>query len=208
MRGRFMKGSTMRAEYRRIFRSANPLLRLVRIASLRNRAGLRNRKDNSEADIDYTLLFVALVQLPAGVISYLLSPGLNVDLLICALVGGLSSIALELFTGRLNSFVSTTGLLAINVSLGIFFAELVPIWFMVLGSPGMESFWFPTFVVTVIPIVCTVAMFQDLEYANKLVRRGRDQCLASALSCSLFFALGLPFVWIARAFSEASRRKH
>ena len=196
----------MRADYRRIFRSANPLLRLVRIASLRNRA-LRNRKD-SEADIDYTLYFVALVQLPVGVISYLLSPGLNLDLLICSLVVGLSSIALELFTGRLNSFVSFTGLLAINVSLGIFFAELVPIWFMVLGSPGMESFWFPTFVVTVIPLLCIVAIVQDLDCANKIIRRGRDQCLASALSCSLFFALGLPFVWIARAFSEASRRKH
>ena len=196
----------MRAEYRRIFRSANPLLRLVRIASLRNRA-LRNRKD-SEADIDYTLYFIALVQLPVGVISYLLSPGLNLNLLACSLVGGLSSIALELCTGRLNSFVSTTGLLAINVSLGIFFAELVPIWFMVLGSPGVESFWLPTFVVTVIPIVCTVALFQDLEYATKLVGRERDQCLAFALSCSLFFALGLPFVWIARAFSEASKRKH
>lgn len=196
----------MRAEYRRIFRSANPLLRLVRIASLRNRA-LRNRKD-SEADIDYTLYFIALVQLPVGVISYLLSPGLNLDLLVCSLVGGLFSIVLELYTGRLNSFVSACGLLAINLSLGILFAELVPIWFMVLGSPGMESFWFPTFVVTVIPILCTVAMIQDLEYASKLVRRGRDQCLASALSCSLFFALGLPFVWIARAFSEASKRKH
>ena len=65
----------MRAEFRRIFRSANPLLRLVRIASLRNRV-LRNQKD-SKADIDYTLYFVALVQLPVGVISYLLSPGLN-----------------------------------------------------------------------------------------------------------------------------------
>ena len=196
----------MRAEYRRIFRSANPLLRLVRIASLRNRA-LRNRKD-SEADIDYTLYFIALVQLPVGVISYLLSPGLNLDLLVCSLVGGLFSIVLELYTGRLNSFVSACGLLAINLSLGILFAELVPIWFMVLGSPGMESFWFPTFVVTVIPLLCIVAIVQDLEYANKLVRRGRDQCLASALSCSLFFALGLPFVWIARAFSEASKRKH
>ena len=139
MRCRFMKGSTMRAEYRRIFRSANPLLRLVRIASLRNRA-LRNRKD-SEADIDYTLYFIALVQLPVGVISYLLSPGLNLDLLVCSLVGGLFSIVLELYTGRLNSFVSACGLLAINVSLGIFFAELVPIWYMVLGSPGVESFW-------------------------------------------------------------------
>ena len=196
----------MRAEYRRIFRSANPLLRLVRIASLRNRA-LRNRKD-SEADIDYTLYFIALVQLPVGVISYLLSPGLNLDLLVCSLVGGLFSIVLELYTGRLNSFVSACGLLAINLSLGILFAELVPIWFMVLGSPGMESFWFPTFVVTVIPLLCIVAIVQDLDCANKIIRRGRDQCLASALSCSLFFALGLPFVWIARAFSEASKRKH
>lgn len=96
MRCRFMKGSTMRARYRRIFSSANPLLRWVRIA------GLRNRKDKNENTMDYVLSFVALIQLPAGVISHLLSPELNLDLMVCSLLVGGSSIALELFTGRLN----------------------------------------------------------------------------------------------------------
>lgn len=196
----------MNVKYRRLFRSSNPLLRVVGTVIIRNRHKLPERAKSREANFTYALLLIALVQLPAGIVSYLLRPGLDSDLMFCSSLAGVSSIVLEISKGRSNSIVSTIGLLAINVSLGVFLGELLPIWFMTLSSIGVGSFWIAVVLGIAAPIFFAVAMAQDLEYAEKFACRGFEHCVVSALSCTLFFSAALPFVWIARILRLVSKR--
>jgi hypothetical protein len=108
----------------------------------------------------------------------------------CSSLAGVSSIVLEISKGRSNSIVSTIGLLAINVSLGVF----------------LGSFWIAVVLGIAAPIFFAVAMAQDLEYAEKFACRGFEHCVVSALSCTLFFSAALPFVWIARILRLVSKR--
>jgi hypothetical protein len=188
----------MNVKYRRLFRSSNPLLRFVGTVITRSRHKLPERGESSEATFRYALLLIALVQLPAAMVSYLLSPGLDSDLMFCSSLAGVSSFALEISKDRSNRIVSTAGLLAINVSLGVCLGELIPISFIALDSLGVASSWIAVVLGIAAPIFFAVAMAQDLEYAEKFACRGFKHCVVSALSCSLFFSAALPFVWIAR----------
>ena len=196
----------MNVKYRRLFRSSNPLLRVVGTVIIRNRHKLLERGRNREATFNFALLLIALVQLPAGIVSYLLRPGLDSDLMFYSSLAGVSSIVLEISKGRPNSIISTIGLLAINVSLGVFLGELIAIWFITLHSLGVGSFWIAVVLGIAVPIFFAVAIAQDLEYAEKLACRGFEHCVVSALSCTLFFSAALPFVWIARILRLVSKR--
>ncbi len=195
----------MKVNYRRLFRSANPLLGFAR---RKKKLGF---KFNKEAGFENMHMLSISFQFLLASVSVVGSPGLDLDNLIYSSLALLLGIFCEFFLGFLSRYFSIVGVVFVNVSLGMLFAELIPIYFNFVGLFNINSARLFLSLLLLISSVCLfatcclAACTIDCEWANKFSGRGHDHILLLALSCSMLFSLFLPLVLICRLCRQALR---